>query len=303
MKKVVFLSKQINDYCHNDMSIALIYWYGVLEKFGYQVVYEDYDDCQSDIFYKSVKNYNPDFIIVINYFDNDLEYLNKFKEFTKIILLTSDIYRFYDSHVVKQLPNVDLVIHNETEQPSHEKLIEMKWAFNPNTMTSNFKSERLYNIVHYGGLHGDRRNQLSNLNYTQASGNYEQIKSALLSSKYSICFTDNATCTRKELKGRVVEIPNHTVLLTEPAPGLENYFNDDEVIIFNSIEEVKEKIAYYNSNHAAYTKLLDKGRKAIWSRNTCYHDWNKILHLIDDDYTQIDVTKLLKTHHKDYYYE
>ena len=60
---------------------------------------------------------------------------------------------------------------------------------------------------------------------------------------------------------------------------------------------------YYNSNPEEYNKLLHNSRKALWSRNTAYHEWNKILPMMDDDFKPVDVIKLLKTKHGEYFYE
>ncbi len=310
MKKVIFLTHTTHDQATHDMSSALVYWYGVLENMGYEVVYSDYREYDIESFYLSAKEYKPDFIIAINYFDSQHEEFNRLREFTKIYLLTSDIYRFYDSHVQHQINNVDGVIHFEEEQKPNEKLLKMRWAFNPNTMTSDYIPSSKSNILHYGGLHGGRVQSINNLlsknlnvRVLQSNLTYEQVKKEQLNSKYSLCFTHNAIMSRQEVKGRIVEIPNYTVLLTEPAPCLDLYFDESEIIIFNSAEEAKEKIDYYNLNKKEYNNLLHRGKRALWNRNTCYHEWDKILPIIDSDYKPKDITKLLKTQHGKYYYE
>lgn len=309
MKKIIFLTHTTHDQVTNDISSALVYWYGILENLGYEVVYSDYREYDAESFYLSAKEYKPDFIIAINYFDNKYEEFNKLREFTKVYLLTTDIYRFYDSHVQYQIDNVDRIIHFEEEQKPNEKLLKMRWAFNPNTMVSDYIPSNKTNILHYGGLHGGRTQSIKDLmskdldvRVLQSNLTYEQVKKEQLDSKYSLCFTHNAIMSRQEVKGRVVEIPNYTVLLTEPAPCLDLYFDESEIIIFNSIDEAKEKINYYNSNEKEYNKLLHNGKRALWNRNTCYHEWNKILPAIDNDYKSLDVIKLLKEKHEKHYY-
>jgi hypothetical protein len=310
MKKVIFLTHTTHDQATNDISSALVYWYGVLENMGYEVVYSDYREYNAESFYLSAKAYKPDFIIATNYFDSTYEEFNKLREFTKVYLLTGDIYRFYDSHVQHQINNVDGVIHFEEEQKPNEKLLKMRWAFNPNTMTSDSISPNKSNILHYGGLHGGRAQSIKelmskgvNVKVLPSNLMYEQVKEEQLNSKYSLCFTHNAIRSRQEVKGRIIEIPNYTVLLTEPAPCLDLYFNESEIIIFNSIDEAKAKIDYYNSNPKEYNKLFHNGKRALWNRNTCYHEWDKILPFIDKDYKPKDIIKLLKTKHGKYYYE
>jgi hypothetical protein len=73
------------------------------------------------------------------------------------------------------------------------------------------------------------------------------------------------------------------------------------MILFSTIEEAVEKVKYYNNNPNEYDKLLLKGKKALWNKNTAYHEWNKILPLMDPDYKQIDPIKILKDYHGEYY--
>ena len=61
MKKVIFLTHTTHDQATNDMSSALVYWYGVLENLGYEVVYSDYREYDAESFYLSAKEYKPNF--------------------------------------------------------------------------------------------------------------------------------------------------------------------------------------------------------------------------------------------------
>ena len=80
---------------------------------------------------------------------------------------------------------------------------------------------------------------------------------------------------------------------------LEYYFDDDEIIIFNSVEEAVDKINKLSEKE--YNLILNKGKKRLWNTNTVYHEWNKILPLMDPDYKQIDPIKILKDYHGEYY--
>jgi len=156
-------------------------------------------------------------------------------------------------------------------------------------------------------LHGDRRLKIDQFKqlgvdvHQEGFLTHEQMKESLAKSKYSLCFSSNAIGTRSELKGRVIEIPSQTVLLTEEAPELETYFDESEMILFSSVEDAVDKINYFNNNPFEYEKLLLNGKKALWNKNTVYHEWNKILPLMDPDYKQKDPIKILKEHHGEYY--
>jgi len=109
----------------------------------------------------------------------------------------------------------------------------------------------------------------------------------------------NAVGDRRELKGRVIEIPAHCILLSESAPELEDYYFEDEYILFNSVDEAVDKVKSLDSKEIE--KLFRRGNHALWNRNTAYHEWDKILPLMDPDYKKIDIQNLLKTNHSEYY--
>ena len=54
MKKVLFLMKIREDHS-NNYTPAIFQWYGVLERLGYEVFYEDYSSYDPENFYQLVK--------------------------------------------------------------------------------------------------------------------------------------------------------------------------------------------------------------------------------------------------------
>ena len=315
MKKVVFSLRHAHENNPNDYSAAVTYWYGVLDRLGYDVKYYDYNDYDFNDLYDTIKDFKADFFIHVNYLIGVHKEFEELKDLCKVILLSSDAYRFHDTNLKYWIPYVDNIITFEGVKDwyirdglKEESFHKMKWGFNPNTMCTDSK-EKIYNIQHYGGLHGDRVfkinkfNQLGQNIHLEEFITHEQMKNSLAQSKYSLCFSSNAVNTRKELKGRVIEIPSQAVLLTEPAPELELYYEDDEIILFNTVEEAIEKVKFYNSNNKEYNKILQRGKRALWNKNTAYHEWNKILPEFDPDYKQIDPISIIKEYHNDYYEE
>lgn len=311
MKKVVVSLRHRHHDNVNDYSAAIIYWYGVLDRMGYEVTYYDYDNYNIDDLYSTIKETKADYFIHVNYLVGVHTEFDRLRDICKVFLLSSDAYRFHDSNLKHWIPFVDGIITFEGVKEWYlkdglpeEGFMKMKWGFNPNTMCTK-SQEKNINVHHYGGLHGGRQ---SKINYFKQLGcdihldrflTHEKLKNNLAKSKYSLCFSSNAIGTRNELKGRVIEIPSQAVLLTEPAPGLNEYFDDDEIIIFNSIEEAVDRI---NSiSQSEYNTILRKGQKALWNRNTVYHEWNKILPQIDPDYRIIDPIKIIKKYHGEYY--
>jgi hypothetical protein len=72
----------------------------------------------------------------------------------------------------------------------------------------------------------------------------------------------------------------------------------DSPVAFNSVEEAIEKVKSLDSKQML--ELFKRGNKALWERNTAYHEWNKILPLIDPDYREVDITKLVKQYHSEF---
>ena len=267
-----------------------------------------------DDLYNTIKEFNADFFIHTNYLVGVHKEFNKIRELCKVFLLSSDAYRFHDSNLKHWIPFVDGIITFEGVKEWYLRdglpeggFLKMKWGFNPNTMCTKDVNNKSINIQHYGGLHGNRGLKISQFNqlgckiYQEGFITHDEMKKNLAKSKYSLCFSSNAIGTRNELKGRVIEIPSQAVLLTEPAPELDKYFNEDEIIIFNTVEEAINKVNSISEKE--YNSILDKGKRALWNRNTVYHEWNKILPLIDPDYKLIDPIKILKKYHNEYYYE
>lgn len=317
MKKIVWVMNT-RDKTGLYNSPAVIWWYGILENLGYEVTYYSYEQYNIEDFIDSIKEYKPDFTIVAAYSTLHTE-LIKLKPYTKLLVLQSDDRWRYDIFGKFWIPFIDGVItfEGELEKYVHdglkpEQFHKMRWSFNPNTMASinndTNVNKQLY-ISHTGGLHGDRkdiiaefRNKGVNVIINQ-NPNYEITKNIWNYSRYSLCLTMNSIISGRELKGRVVEIPNWCVLLTQPFPDMEQYYDmDKECVLFETIDEAIEKIKYLDNNPDDLRKIFEAGKRRLWNSNTVYHEWNKILPGIDPDYKPVDVIKLLKEKHGDYYY-
>lgn len=317
-KKVLWL---MNLKKGNDYSPGIIFWYGILEALGYEVMYHDYAEYLEkgiDDFYARAKEFNPNFIIVDAY-DKVHTELIRVREFTKLYVLQSDDRWRYANFGNFWVPFVDGAISFEGDKDSYvsdgmspDNFCKMRWSFNPNTMCLG-QPERSVYVSHTGGMHGERTKRLQDL---IAKGidlkifqppYYEETKHVWASSQFSLCYTMNSLNTGRELKGRVIEIPNFCILVTEEFPDMETYYDmgvglpDTECILFSSDEEMIEKMEQLANDSVQYSKVFEAGRRALWNRNTVYHEWNKILPKIDPDYKPIDVIKLLKERHGDFY--
>jgi len=311
MKKKVFVVCKVKHDQIDDYSAAIVYWYGILDNMGYEVVYIDYSNYNADDLYNLVREQKPYMLIFVNYITIIHTEFNRFRDICKVYLLQGDMHRFYDNHVKFWIPFVDGIINFEGTKEwclrdglPEDGFLKMRWGFNPNTMCTS-RQPKTREVVFYGGLHGDRQTILSKFNaHTSVEiipnhATYEQVKQVLAESNFSLNLSMNAVGDRRELKGRVVEIPMHCLMLSEPAPELELYYNPDEYILFNTVEEAIEKIKALSPEEKV--EMFERGRKAVWERNTVYHEWNKILPLMDPDFKELDVPTILKQYHSEYY--
>jgi len=300
-------------------SPGVVWWYGILEKFGYEVVYEPYEEYNIEDLYKKVKEYKPDYVIHPVY-DKLHPELVRLREFSKLIILMSDDRWRYANFGKFWIPFADYIITYEGEESNYvsdgllpEQFCKIRWCFNPNTMTLDNKFEKSILVSHTGGLHGGREQKLQQLKAQQFDSKlpvtvvtnkqivYSQAKEYWASSLFSICFTQNSLNTGKELKGRVVECPNFCVLVTESFPDMERYYDvDNDIVIFETIEEARDKINYLLNNESEYNRIYLNGKQRLWNNNTAYTEWNEhILPKIDPDFVPVDVhSKLLE--HKEF---
>jgi hypothetical protein len=312
MKKKVFVVCKFKHDQIDDYSAAIVYWYGILDNMGYDVSYINYSNYNSDELYKLVKEHKPYMLIFVNYITVIHTEFSRFRDICKVYLLQGDMHRFYDNHVKYWIPFVDGIINFEGTKEwclrdglPENGFLKMRWGFNPNTMCTP-RQPKSREITFYGGLHGDRGLILSKftellpVEIIPNHATYEQVKQVVAESYFSLNLSMNAVGDRRELKGRVIEIPMHSILLSEPAPELELYYNPDEYILFGSVEEAVDKVKSLSVKERE--ELFERGRRAVWDRNTAYHEWNKILPLMDPTYREVDIPSLLKEYHSEHYY-
>ena len=299
---------------NNGYSPAIIWWHGVLEQMGYDVTYEDYAAYDPKVFLNMIKEKKPDYVIHPTYTDIHYE-LAEIREYTKLIILQSDDRWRYEDFSKKWIPFVYGVITFEGNKSKYvedgldpDAFYKIRWCFNPNMMCINDKYDKDIELSHTGGLHGDRSHQISQINalgktvHIYQNISYEDAKQVWARTKYNLCFTFNSLCNMREMKGRIVEIPNYGVLFTEDFPDLNDYYSEDEIVVFDGAKDLTEKINYFENNPNELLEIFKRGKIALWNRNTAYHEWNKILPLIDKDFNPIDSIKMLKEYHGDHYY-
>lgn len=319
MKKIVWLVKEYeNNYGRVEHSPAINFWYGVLERLGYNVIYYPYENYNSDTFYQEMKDYKPDYIIHACYDQLHTEFA-RLREFTKVLIIQSDDDWRYSSYSKFWIPFVDYVVtlqgDKEAEPGSRckdlidwylkdglaaDQIQTVRCAFNPNTMLLDQLSPKDITVSHGGSLYGERPALLQNF---VALGvevdvvnnvHYSQLLELWNRSKFSLSFTKASDGQFRQKKGRIGEIGYYSVVVSEPFPNIEEYYEDGkEFILFNTVEEAVDKIRYYTNNETAYQTMLTNSRSRLWNTNTALHQWDELMSKVDPDYCKKNVAKLL----------
>lgn len=306
MKKIVWLLKTQEN---GEHSPAVIFWYGILEKLGYNVIYYPYEEYEPDKFFNEMLEYQPDYIFHACYDKLHAEFI-KLREFTKIYVVQSDDDWRFDSYAKFYIPIVDGTISYQAQAQWYldngatpEQIILAKWAFNPNTMLIENTPDKDIFLSHGGSLYGDREiliNEFTQKGQPVAIATqvqYGQLLDLWSRSKYSLCFTKSSQGNFRQKKGRIAEIGYHSVLVSEPFDGINEYFEPGkEFIMFETVDEAIEKIKYYESHPDEYNSMLSLSRKRIWETNTVFHQWDYIMNKIDNSYETKNITEILKAY-------
>jgi glycosyltransferase involved in cell wall biosynthesis len=76
---------------------------------------------------------------------------------------------------------------------------------------------------------------------------------------------------------RLLEVTGSgTLLITEDQPNLTDYFNSDEVVSYNSVDDLIEKIKYYMQNSKVASQIAEAGRKRALFDHTYDNRVNKL---------------------------
>ena len=152
-----------------EYSPAIFNWYGILERLGYEVYYEDYAQYDADAFYSLVKETKPAFIFHPTYVKFHTEFA-RLQEFSKVYCIHSDDDWRFDDYTKYWIPFTDGAIgyqsnlKNYLEAGAREDYYQRaRWAFNPNTMLFDFNGKKEYGISHVGGLHGNKAQRVNDM--------------------------------------------------------------------------------------------------------------------------------------------
>jgi len=310
MKTALFLMKMYNAGQYHS---SLVYWYGILERLGYQVFYEDYDQYDPDEFHALIKENKPDFIFHPTYQAIHTEFL-ALREFSKVYLLHSDDDWRFNNYGKFWIPFVDGAIGlqqtkqtyiNEGAPPNY--YIRTTLGFNPNTMLLDTQSShKKSDVIHMGGLHGGRDqsiNHLQNMGVPITVHDHGMVYSDYLKhlsqSKIALCFTNNSVMSAKQNKGRTLEILNYCVLASDEWPDMEIMDlepNKDFILLDYSNTKYLEMFEKVLNDDKFREQMFKSGRHKLLTKNTIFHRWDKVMSEIDEDYTGTNVDEILKAY-------
>jgi len=311
MKKVLFLMKIKEDHS-NNYTPAIFNWYGILEKLGYQVFYEDYSNYNSETFYQTVKENKPDYIFHPTYDGLHTEFI-RLREFSKVYCIHSDDDWRFEQYIKFWIPYTDGAIGYQSSKDPY--LIEganenyyhrARWAFNPNTMYFNFSGDKTYELSHVGGLHG---NKLQRVNELRNKGlnielidpkftSYSDYLEAYYKSVASICLTGNSLNAAPQSKTRLAEMPFYCTLVSEAWPSMElwNMEPNKDFILIDQSENYLNLIDKLLKDKQYAHEMYQSGKNVLINNNTVFHEWNRIMQSIDEDYKPVDVSQIIKTY-------
>jgi hypothetical protein len=170
-------------------------------------------------------------------------------------------------------------------------------------MYFNFITNKEYELSHVGGLHGNKKEKLAQLTSKGLDislidpkfTSYSDYLEAYHKSVASICLTSNSVNTGPQSKTRLAELPYYCVLVSEPWPNMEmwNMEPNKDFILIDESDNYVELIQKCFRDKNFCENMYQSAKSILINSNTVFHEWNRIMRNIDEDYTEIDVNKLM----------
>lgn len=159
------------------------------------------------------------------------------------------------------------------------------------------KIEEKYGVSFVGGkTKADREEYINELNNRKIPihgvgpgwekfATLEEMWNIFETSKINLNFSRAFRGDRMQVKGRVFEVClRGGFLLTEYAPGIEDYFEiDKEIVCFTNKEEMADKVIYYLNHDDERRAIAQAGWKRATSEHTPFHVLSKVFGEIEGD--------------------
>jgi len=114
---------------------------------------------------------------------------------------------------------------------------------------------------------------------------FDEMIEIFKSSKINLNFSKEWRYLRPQIKGRIFQVcMAGGFLLTEYAPGIENYFEiDKEIVCFHNAEEMIDKVIYYVEHDAERRAIAQAGWRRAVREYTSFHMIAKVFSEIEQD--------------------
>ena len=119
--------------------------------------------------------------------------------------------------------------------------------------------------------------------YAKTRLSFEEMCDIFNRSKINLCTSESFRGDIKQIKARVFEVTaSGGFLLCEHVKGIEDFFIlDEEIVCYNSFDDLISKIGYYLENDEERNKIALNGYKRTLSQNTAEIRLKEIFHWIE----------------------
>ena len=309
------LLKYVKSYCGPYLPFNL-YLYEPLQKIFSKVILYDYLKRRAEI---GIKAMNEEIIALVRkehakytlwtsfYDDVQQSTLDIIREEGSTVVgwFFDDEWRF-NSYSKYWSPYLDYCVTNAIEAvPKYKELGTQVIQIIPNTgiaVTRDWSSiEENYDVSFVGSvrsrLWADRRQYMNKLRgrnisvhlFGEGSGGYvsfDQMIDIFKTSKINLNFSRVGSYPWvKQIKGRVFQVcMAGGFLLTEYAPGTEDYFEiDKEIVCFENAEEMTDKAIYYLNHETERRAIAQAGWKRATGEHTSFHMVSNVFRKVEQD--------------------
>ncbi len=314
------LLKYVKGYCGPYLPFNL-YLYEPLQKIFSKVILYDYLKRRAEIGIKSmneelialVRKEHAKYVLWISFYDDvQQSTLKTIRQDGTIVVgwFFDDEWRF-NSYSKYWIPYLDYCVTNAVEAvPKYKELGARVIQTIPNTGIAIDRDwsniEEKYDVSFVGSIDStDRKQYINKLRgrnipvhlFGEGSGGYvsfEQMIDIFRASKINLNFSKAGPpgphCWVKQVKGRTFQVCMASgFLLTEYAPGMENYFEiDKEIVCFENAEEMTGKVIYYLEHEIERRAIAQAGWKRATGEHTSFHMVSNVFRKIEQDITAGD---------------
>jgi len=260
--------------------------------------YEDFLDLNQK-FLNAVQVQQPDIIFsALLGYEIWLDTLESVREKSKALLInwgTDDSWK-YDQFSRFLAPAFDVyattssAAFHKARNDGHQNFVLTQWAASTDSLAEPLPADKCrYQVTFVGTAYGNRSRWIRRLKdsgievecfghgWNRGPLRAEEVKRVMRESVISLNFGDSglhmvglAPYRSRQIKARVFEIPGAGgFLMTENAEGLRDFYRpDQEVIVFDGIEDLRDKISYFLDHEEERNNIAFRGYERTFRDHT-----------------------------------